>query len=66
VGVIHHQPCVKSLCQVGKLPKRRAVAVHGEHAFGDNQGFAVRCAVLLEQARNMASIIVPKCVHGGA
>ena len=37
VGVVDHEPGVGAVRQRGQFGERRAVAVHREHAFGDDQ-----------------------------
>ena len=58
VGVIDHQPGVRTVRQRSQLVQWRTVAVHGEHAFGDDQRALVMGSVLPEQIGDMAGIVV--------
>ena len=66
VGVVGHQPGVVTRGQRRELMQRREVAVHGEHAVGDDQRALMTPAMLRQQRPDMPDIVVAERQHGGA
>ena len=59
VCLVEHQPCAITLLQFHNLPQRREVAVHREHAFGDDKNAArIFSTAPFEDVLQFACVIV--------
>ena len=60
VSVVHHHDAVVFFGEVAQLRQRRNIAVHREHAVGDNQLLSRKICMLLEDAVAVLHIFVTK------
>ena len=66
VGIVRHQPGVVFAREPAERGEGGEVAVHGEHAVGEDQGLAMAGAALVQQRPQVVEIVVPERHDGRA